>query len=523
MGQNMTALARLLATVAILFVGMTDLATAERRVALVIGNSAYQNTTPLRNPRNDATALAAVLRKLDFEVLEGVDLTDHDFRRIARDFSVKIEDADVALFFYAGHGLQVNNRNYFMPVDAALKREADLDFEAVPLDLVLKQMERGDRTNIVLLDACRNNPLADELARNMGTRSLSLGRGLARVETGVGTYVGFSTQPGNVALDGDGRNSPFTAALLSKIERPGIDIETLMRQVREEVIVATNGKQVPWGNSSLVGKGFFFNPAEPAVAERSEGKPAATPGGPSATDQLNIEIAFWNSIKDSDDPTLLKAYLTEYPSGRFASLALIRLDRLAKVNPKPEPAQPSRQEPAPRQNADAAEEGFWLAAETSGDVKLYKRYVELYPYGAHVTEARTAVEAIETKLAALPPVESAAVPLPRPKPIVRVIVPTAAEVTPVVEEPVRIKKPLRQKKTAIRQTNVSSKRKARRTARVQIVHEPRPFASHPSGFDIGFGGGIGFGMSRHDMVAPRGRNHADTIVGPDAIAKGGGF
>src|SRR5918995_3212290 len=131
MGQNMTALAKLVATMAILLVGLTDLASAERRVALVIGNSAYHNTTPLRNPRNDATALAAVLRKLDFEVLEGIDLDDNGFRRVARDFAVKIEDADVALFFYAGHGLQVNNRNYFMPVNAALKREADLDFEAV--------------------------------------------------------------------------------------------------------------------------------------------------------------------------------------------------------------------------------------------------------------------------------------------------------------------------------------------------------------------------------------------------------
>jgi uncharacterized caspase-like protein len=143
----------------------------------------------------------------------------------------------------------------------------------------MTHMEQDQRINIVLLDACRNNPLVDDLARSMGTRSASLGRGLARIETGVGTYVGFSTQPGNVALDGEGAHSPFAEALVKNIELPDLDIETLMRQVRAEVIVATNGRQVPWGNSSLVGRGFVFKAtATPATGkELDQGHEQSSP------------------------------------------------------------------------------------------------------------------------------------------------------------------------------------------------------------------------------------------------------
>jgi uncharacterized caspase-like protein len=560
MGQNMTTLAKLLATLAILLVGLTDLASAERRVALVIGNSAYENTTPLRNPRNDATALAAVLRKLDFEVLEGIDLDDSDFRRTAREFAVKIEDADVALFFYAGHGLQVNNRNYFMPVNAALKREADLDFEGVPLDLILKQMERGDRTNIVLLDACRNNPLAEKLARNMGTRSLALGRGLARVETGVGTYVGFSTQPGNVALDGEGGNSPFTQALLKNIEAPGVDIETLMRQVREEVIVATDGKQVPWGNSSLVGKGFFFNPAAPAVAEKRESEPAAAPtttttASPTASDQLNIEIAFWSSIKDSDDPSLLKAYLNEYPKGRFASLALIRLDRLAKAHPTPETVQPTRQEAAPQETPDAAEEGFWLAAKTSGDAKLFRRYLELYPYGSHVAEAKASIETTDRQIEVLPKDETPAANAETP-PTAKVVTSPAASAEPAVAtiEPAETaepeaaeplpappaKKVVAPKKVVVKQVIAPAKPTKQRTKQVKVASKQKKVQKVQKvqkvrknrnkapviAVDVQDGAFVEvpfFGLRHNGEVGSRRRNQADSIVGPGSVAKQGGF
>jgi uncharacterized caspase-like protein len=169
------------------------------------------------------------------------------------------------VFFYAGHGLQVSGRNYLIPVDASLQGERDLDFEAVSLDFVLKQMEIGreGKTNVVFLDACRDNPLSRNLARSMGTRSASIGQGLAQVQTGVGTFIAYSTQPGNVALDGDGRNSPFTAALTKGIRQPGRNLTSVMIDVRKDVLATTNGKQVPWDHSALTGDFYFHLAAAP--------------------------------------------------------------------------------------------------------------------------------------------------------------------------------------------------------------------------------------------------------------------
>src|SRR5581483_2136062 len=188
-------------------------AAADKRVALVIGNSAYVSAPALANPVNDASDIAAALQGVGFEVILGTDLAKPAFDGKVRDFARILDRADVALLFYAGHGLQVAGRNYLIPVDAKLQIERDLDFEAISVDFVLKQMEleREGKTNVVFLDACRDNPLARNLARSMGTRSASIGQGLAQVQTGVGTFIAYSTQPGNVALDGQGRNSPFTA------------------------------------------------------------------------------------------------------------------------------------------------------------------------------------------------------------------------------------------------------------------------------------------------------------------------
>ena len=200
----------------------------ERRIALIIGNSAYQNTPELKNPKNDATDMAAALRRLGFEVFEGHDLDKRSMERMIRQFGVKLSGADLALFFYAGHGVAIGGQNYLVPVDARLSSEGDADFEGLPLTLVLKQMEREAKTSIVLLDACRDNPLARNLARTMGTRSSQVSQGLAEVRTGVGTLIGFSTQPGNVAVDGGGRNSPYAGALLSHIEVPGTDVSGVL-------------------------------------------------------------------------------------------------------------------------------------------------------------------------------------------------------------------------------------------------------------------------------------------------------
>jgi len=229
-------------------------AQRERRVALVVGNSAYENAPVLPNPRNDAADIAATLRKLGFDVIDGHDLDRLEMEKKIREFSRKIENADLALFYYAGHGLQVTGKNYLVPTDAKLERESDLSFEAIDVDVVLQQLENGPRANLVFLDACRNNPLARNLARSLNVRSSAVGMGLASMQGGIGTMIVYATQPNNVAWDGDGRNSPFTAALLSHLPDPGVDISITMRRVRADVIRATNQKQVPWDHSSLVGE-----------------------------------------------------------------------------------------------------------------------------------------------------------------------------------------------------------------------------------------------------------------------------
>jgi uncharacterized caspase-like protein len=243
-------------------------AAAQTRVALVVGNGAYANANALTNPANDAKDMAAAMRELGIDVVLGLDLDKRGFDAKVREFSRRLaEGADSGIFFYAGHGLQVAGRNYLVPIDAQLANERDLDFEAVSLDFVLKQMEldREGKTNIVFLDACRDNPLARNLARSMGTRSASIGRGLAQVQTGVGTFIAYSTQPGNVALDGSGRNSPFTAALTKAVKAPGRNLTSVMIDVRKQVLAVTHGKQVPWDHSALTGDFYFHLASAPGV------------------------------------------------------------------------------------------------------------------------------------------------------------------------------------------------------------------------------------------------------------------
>ena len=190
---------------------------AAGRVALVVGNGAYEHSTPLPNPANDAADVAAALKGLGFAVIEGLDLDRTAFEAKLREFARAARGAEAALFFYAGHGLQVEGRNYLLPVDARLSEEVDLEFEALELRAFLKQMR--SRANLVFLDACRDNPLAQDLARSMGaSRSAAIGRGLGRVDAASGTLIAYATQPGNVAADGKGRNSPFTTALLEHID-----------------------------------------------------------------------------------------------------------------------------------------------------------------------------------------------------------------------------------------------------------------------------------------------------------------
>lgn len=271
---------------------------AERRLALVIGNAAYAHSAPLANPVNDANDMTAALRDAGFEVIAGLDLDKRGFDIKIRDFARALGQADVAVLFYAGHGLQVAGRNYLIPVDAQLASERDLDFEAVSVDFVLRQMELGreTKTNIVFLDACRDNPLARSLARSMGTRSASLGQGLAQVQAGVGTFISYSTQPGSVALDGSTRNSPFTAALAKAVREPGKTLTSVMVDVRREVLALTGGKQVPWDHSALTGD-FYFH-----LASAPGSLPKTAPSAPSQDAMQERLRQLEEEVRKKSDP-----------------------------------------------------------------------------------------------------------------------------------------------------------------------------------------------------------------------------
>jgi len=263
-----------------------------------VGNSAYVHANPLPNPVNDASDMAKALTEVGFEVILGLDLKKPAFDAKVRDFARALEKADVAVFFYAGHGLQAAGRNYLVPVDASLQVERDLDFEAVSVDFVLKQMEleREGKTNVVFLDACRDNPLARNLARSMGTRSAAIGQGLAQVQTGVGTFIAYSTQPGNVALDGQGRNSPFTAALAKGVREPGRNLTSVMIDVRKDVLAVTGGKQVPWDHSALTGDFYFHLASAPGTLPKS-----AAPGPDADAIQKRLR-ELEEELKKKSDP-----------------------------------------------------------------------------------------------------------------------------------------------------------------------------------------------------------------------------
>jgi hypothetical protein len=241
--------------------------SAEKRVALVIGNSAYTHVGPLANPGNDARAIAQVLRSLDFYVIEGEDLGYDDMRGALKQFSNLLGEADLALLFYAGHGLQAYGENYLLPVDTQLETGADIAFETMSLDRILKQMNRLVPTSVVLLDACRNNPFQDTLNRP-GYAAFPASQGLAEISAQGGVLIGYATEPGAVALDGDGANSPFTAALLEEIGAVNVEINTMLTRVRARVFETTGGAQRPWTSSSLLNE-TYLNPdqaAQPASA-----------------------------------------------------------------------------------------------------------------------------------------------------------------------------------------------------------------------------------------------------------------
>lgn len=301
----------------VLLIALTLLAAAGAhaadRVALLIGNNAYA-ASPLRNAVNDARDLGDTLKELGFRVIVKTDATRKDMIDALKEFGTALEGANTALFFYAGHAMQFKERNYLIPIDAAMGSEEDITFFSVEVNQVFDRMDRAKtRFNFIVLDACRDNPFASSFKVSSA--------GLAQISAPAGTLIAYATSPGAVAQDGYGRNGVYTRFILQNIKVPDLPVEIMFKRVREAVSKETRLLQTPWDSSSLKGD-FVFNASGRA--------PAAVAAGPSADIQLQIEGEFWKSVRESNRADDIQAYLDKYPNGNFAPLARNRLNALVR-------------------------------------------------------------------------------------------------------------------------------------------------------------------------------------------------
>jgi len=386
--------------------GMSDGAFAAARVALVVGNGDYgAEIGKLKNPPNDAKLMAQTLKDLGFDVSLVTDADQKAMKKAIREFGEKLRGTGsdgIGLFFYAGHGVQVDGENYLLPIGAEIQAEGDVELEAVSAASVLSQMQyAGNAVNLVFLDACRNNPL---------TRSFrSQTRGLARVDAPRGSFVGYSTAPGDVSVDGDAENSPYTLALVEELKQPGISIEEAHRAVRGKVLAATNQRQTPWDSSSLTGPVVLK--AEEVALVAPAAPPAAPAEAPSPQTNQQAELLFWESIKSSDNPATFEAYLKQFPNGIFAGLAQAKVDELkARNNNQPTTAQ---QQAAAQNEADQA---AWSGIKDSDNPALFEAYLKQFPNGTFAGLAQARLDELKSKQAAPQETQQAAVtPPPQPK------------------------------------------------------------------------------------------------------------
>ncbi len=323
-------------------------ANTEKRVALVIGNGDYKAAPQLDNPPVDARAVAAKLKQLGFQVIEGYDLNISQMRQSVHDFSEALPESKAAIVYYAGHGVSVDEENWILPTDIVLKSPDDLDLGAISVTQLLKRMKREERFNVVILDACRDNPFAAALAKSK-SRSVVAERGFSRIDDKLasGTLIAFATDPGSTAQDGPaGEHSPFTKALLDHLEDPGVTIGSVMDRVRDEVHATTQAKQTPWVSTSILGE-FYLNPvAAPAKsdgASRSVDSPAQIAIAPEPGKQAE-ENLLWESAQHSNLADDYQAYLDAYPNGIFAKMARNRVAALSNA-PAPSSATIARADP----------------------------------------------------------------------------------------------------------------------------------------------------------------------------------
>ena len=373
-----------------LCIGWTVPADAAKRVALVIGNNNYATLPDLANARTDAGGMAAKLKSLGFDVILKRDATRRDISRALAEFESRASNAEVALVFYAGHGIQVGGTNYLVPSNAEIEVEDDLRLEGVGADQFLQAMKRaGTQLNIVILDACRDNPLPQ--------RSRSAARGLAVpvVPSGIkGTAIVYSAAPGQTAQDGPkGGHGVFTGELLRVLGQPGLTLEKIFKLTATRVSAATNGKQDPWINSSVKGD-FYFRSAGGQVRKR------VTPTAPAEPSGKTMELTFWQSIKDSKQAGDYEAYLAQFPNGTFAGLARSRLATLKPqkvTSPKPPTSTPRM----PTQTTAATQETFWQSIKGSSNPADYQDYLTAFPNGTFARLAKRRVSELNRKQVAV--------------------------------------------------------------------------------------------------------------------------
>ena len=348
--MSVLKVASLAAAALLLLLALAGPAFAGQRVALVIGNGSYAQAPSLANTLNDAADMGAALERLGFEVTSIENADVETLRRGLHEFKRAASVSDVAVVFYAGHGIEVDRRNFLVPVDARLQSDGDVEFETVSLELVSRAVEGARELRLIILDACRDNPFAAAMQRAGATRSI--GRGLARVEPSGDTLVAYAAKEGTVAADGAGRNSPYTEALLAHLEEPGLEVGWMFREVRDAVLASTGGSQEPFVYGSLSGKRVYLAaPPEPEETGAAEAGDAPAPddagvSGRLEAARLEAEREFWASVKDSRNPEELQAYLDTYPEGTYAVLARARLDRQAGA--------PADAETAPQSTATVA-------------------------------------------------------------------------------------------------------------------------------------------------------------------------
>ena len=311
-------------------------ANTEPRLALLIGNATYK-ASPLANPVNDVRLMEGALKEAGFTVIKAENASIRDMRRLVRDFGDKLKaTGGVGLFYFAGHGVQVRGENFLVSTDSDIRNEDEVADEALNASVILEKMQTaGNRMNLIILDACRNNPFA--------VKSRSATSGLATMSAPSGSLVAYSTAPGSVASDGSGKNGLYTEHLAKVLRQPGLPVEEVFKQVRAAVRKDSNNQQTPWENTALEGQ-FYFKPAVQLAAPSPGAAAAAAPiaGSQNAIDPAAFELAFWDSVKNSQRPGELQAYIERFPNGTFAMLAKSRLLELPGGTAKPVSAVPAR-------------------------------------------------------------------------------------------------------------------------------------------------------------------------------------